>query len=150
MKLSSAVGGLAGAAALSLIDQGMHNIDKQAPALDLLSRNAVARIAKPRLPVLKSGFPLALGGALVSNSLYFAMAKGNTTSQTLLRGALLGLGAGVGAVVIPQRLATSNSAPVNPPMKKILTVAWYVIGGLVAAATINLLESRERTTLKTA
>lgn len=144
MKLSTAVGGLAGAAALSLIDQGMHNIDKHAPALDLLSRNAVAKIAKPRLPVLKSGFPLALGGDLVSNSLYFAMAKGNTAQQTLLRGALLGLGAGVGAVVIPQRLVTGSSSPVNPPMKKkILTVAWYVIGGLVAAATINLLESRE-------
>lgn len=142
---------MAGACALSLIDQGARNIDRYAAPLDLLSRNAVARIAKPKLPVLKSGFPLALGGDLVSNSLYFAMAKGNTSQQTLLRGALLGLGAGVGAVVIPQRLATGSTSPANPPMKtKVLTVAWYVIGGLIAAATINMLEGRERKTLKAA
>jgi hypothetical protein len=139
MELRNAVGGLAGACALTLINQGVAKFDKNAPRLDLLGMNAVAKFAKPKLPVVNSLFPIALGGDLVSNSLYYAMAKGDTKQSTYLRGALLGLGAGLGAITLPQRLGMASGAVSRKPRTKVMTVAWYVIGGLVAAAAINLL-----------
>lgn len=140
MKLANTVGGLAGATALTLINQGASKIDREAPRLDLLGMNAVAKFVKPKLPIIDGLFPLALGGDLISNTLYYSLAKGNSKGNTLLRGALLGLGAGIGAITIPQRL-NMNSTPVTSTTKtKVLTVAWYVLGGLVAAATINLLD----------
>jgi hypothetical protein len=145
MNISTTIGGLAGATALTLINESVSKIDRGAPRLDLLGMNAVAKVVKPSLPILNTRFfPLALGGDLISNSLYFSLAKGTTKQNTYLRGALLGLGAGVGAITIPQRLGINN-APVTATTKtKILTVAWYVLGGLVAAATINLLEHRSK------
>ena len=141
MKLSSAVGGLAGAAALTLINQGVSSIDKNAPRLDLLGMNAVAKVAKPKLPLVDKFFPLVLGGDVISNSLYFAMAKGKTKGQTLLRGALLGLGAGLGALTIPQKMGLSSGPVARTTKTKVMTVAWYLIGGLVAAAAINMLSA---------
>jgi hypothetical protein len=141
MKLATVIGGLAGATALTLINQGASKIDKQAPRLDLLGMNAVAKVVKPKLQISDS-FPLALGGDLISNSLYYSMAMGATKRATLIRGALLGIGAGLGAITIPQRLGINN-APVSTTTKtKVLTVAWYLLGGLVAAATINLLDRK--------
>lgn len=140
MEISSAVGGLAGACALTLINQGVANFDKDAPRLDLLGMNAVAKIAKPRLPILKNIFPLSVGGDLISNALYYSIAKGKTKEQTLLRGALLGLCAGVGAITVPQKLGMASGAVNRSRKTKVMTVAWYVIGGLVAAAAINLVD----------
>jgi hypothetical protein len=145
MKLSTTLGGIAGACALTLINQGIRKIDKSAPGSDLLRMNALAKVTKPRLqvlPVLNRIFPLALGGDMVSSSLYYAMAKGKTYEQTMLRGALLGLGAGLGAVMVP-RFATGERPGHRTTGAKLLTVAWYVIGGLVAATAINWLESKE-------
>jgi len=140
MKLSSAVGGLAGACALTLINEGVKKFDDNAPRLDLLGMNAVARVTKPKLPVVDKFFPVAIGGDIISNSLYYAMAKGKTPERTMIRGALLGLGAGVGALTLPQRMGLSSKPVTRTAKTKILTVAWYVIGGLIAAATINLID----------
>jgi hypothetical protein len=148
MKLASAVGGLAGAAALTLINQGVSKIDKNAPRLDLLGMNAVAKVTKPKLPIIDKFFPLALGGDIISNSLYFAMAKGKTKEQTLIRGALLGLGAGLGALTIPQRIGLSSGPVTRSTKTKALTVAWYIIGGIIAAATINMVD-RQSSAVKT-
>ena len=56
-----------------------------------------------------------------------------------MRGALLGLGAGLGAVVLPKTLGLNDDATTRTMKTKILTVSWYVIGGLTAALAINLL-----------
>ena len=143
MDFKNAVGGLAGACALTLINQGVAKVDKDAPRLDLLGMNAVAKFVKPKLPIANNLFPLAVGGDLISNSLYYAMAKGETHKSTYLRGALLGLGAGVGAITIPQKLGMASGAVSRKPSTKLMTVAWYIIGGLVAAAAINLLHKNE-------
>lgn len=145
MKLTAAIGGLAGACALTLINQGMAKLDRKAPRLDLLGMNAVAKFIKsPKTapPLVKSLLPMSVTGDLVSNSLYFAMASGRNKNQTLLRGLLLGLGAGMGAVALPKDGALDDTPANFTDKTKLLTIAWYVIGGLVAAAAINAMEDR--------
>lgn len=147
MKLSTALGGVAGACALTLINYAIQKIDKKAPRLDLLRMNVLAKVAKSRLPVFNRIFPLALSGDIVSNALYYTMAKGKTRQQTLLRGAILGLGAGIGAVAVTT-LPLGNPPAHRRAGEKLFTVTWYVIGGLVAASVINLLEGKEEDQLR--
>lgn len=146
MKISSAIGGLAGACALTLINQAIAKLDKRAPRLDLLGMNAVAKFFKsPKSApmVVQKLLPMAVAGDLVSNSLYYSMASGKTKRQTLIKGALLGLGAGLGAVALPRPMGL-DATPTNLTTRtQVLTIAWYVIGGLVAAAAINAMDERE-------
>ena len=59
-----------------------------------------------------------------------------------MRGSLLGLGAGIGAVALAKPLGLDERAAHASAKTKAMTVAWYVIGGLVAAAVINLLDKK--------
>lgn len=147
MNLASVVGGLAGAGALTLLNQTAKHVDKDAPRLDLLGMNAVAKLMKgasikPPAAVEKI-MPISMAGDLISNSLYFAMAQAPTREKTYLRGAVLGLAAGIGAVALAKPLGIDPQISTQPVKTKALTVAWYVVGGLVAAAAINLITKRE-------
>lgn len=146
MNVKSTIGGLAGACTLTLLNESVKKLDKDAPRMDLLGMNAVARLVKGNNILAQTAgklFPVALAGDLVSNSLYYSMADSGDRKSTLIRGALLGLGAGLGAVILPKSLGLNEEATTRTMKTKILTVTWYVIGGLVAAAAINLLEKKK-------
>ena len=146
MNIKSTIGGLAGACALTILNESVKKLDKDAPRMDLLGMNAVARLMKGNsLLALTAGklFPVALAGDLVSNSLYYSMADSGDRKKTLIRGGLLGLGAGLGAVVLPRTLGLNEDATTRTLKTKVLTVTWYVLGGLVAAAAINLMDKKK-------
>jgi hypothetical protein len=143
MKLSSAIGGFAGACALTLINEAIKKFDPKAPRLDLLGSNAVAKFIKgPGLApqFVQNLLPLAVTGDLISNTLYYSLASGKDKNRTLMRGALLGIGAGLGAVVLPKSVGLDESATNRTGRTKLMTIMYYVIGGLVAAAAINAVE----------
>jgi hypothetical protein len=146
MNVKSTIGGLAGACALTLLNESVKKLDKDAPRMDLLGMNAVARIMKGNNILTQTAgklFPVALAGDLVSNSLYYSMADTTSKKNTLIRGALLGLGAGLGAVVLPKTLGLNDDATTRTMKTKVLTVTWYLIGGLVAATALNLLDKNK-------
>jgi len=146
MSVKSTLGGLAGACALTLLNESVKRLDKDAPRMDLLGMNAVARLMKGNNILSQTTsrlFPVALAGDLVTNSLYYSMADAENKKSTLIRGSLLGLAAGMGAVVLPKSLGLNDEATTRTLKTKVLTVTWYVIGGLVAAAVINLLDKKK-------
>src|SRR5690606_34603284 len=151
MNLKAVVGGLAGACALTLINEGVSRVDKNAPRLDLLGMNAVAKLVKtpPTTPdFVKKAFPISIAGDLVSNSFYYALAGAPTKQRTLIRGALLGLGAGIGAVALPKRLGLDEQPTNLTTRTQVMTVFYYVLGGLIAAATINAIDNKEHQILR--
>lgn len=145
MNIKSTIGGLAGACALTVLNESVKKLDKDAPRMDLLGMNAVARLMKGNNVLSQTAgklFPVAMAGDLVSNSLYYSMADSGDRKNTLIRGTLLGLGAGLGAVLLPKTLGLNDAATTRTMKTKVLTVTWYLIGGLVAAAAINLLDQK--------
>ncbi|MDQ2656989.1 MAG: hypothetical protein M3Y60_06175, partial [Bacteroidota bacterium] len=145
MNIKSTIGGLAGACTLTLLNESVKRLDKDAPRMDLLGMNAVARLMKGNNILTQTAdklLPVALAGDLISNSLYYSMADTDDEKNTLIRGALLGLGAGLGAVVLPKSLGLNEDATTRTLKTKILTVTWYVIGGLAAAAAMNLMNNK--------
>ena len=145
MNMKSTLGGLAGACTLTLLNESIKKIDKDAPRMDLLGMNAVARLMKGNNILTQTAdklFPVALAGDLVSNSLYYSMADAGNRKKTLIRGSLLGLGAGLGAVMLPKSLGLNDEATTRTFKTKVLTITWYVLGGLAAAAAINFLDRK--------
>lgn len=146
MKLAAAVGGFAGACALTLINQVISKFDKKAPRLDLLGMNAVAKFVKSPQgapDIVQKLLPMSVAGDLVSNTLYYGLAGGGSKQKTLIKGALLGLGAGLGAVALPKPMGLDETPTNLTPKTQALTVIYYVLGGLVAAATINAIQENE-------
>jgi hypothetical protein len=145
MKASSTLGGLAGALALTLLNEGVKKIDKNAPRLDLLGQNALAKLMKGNEMLPKAAekfFPLA--GDLLTNSLFYGMSRGKTTGNTFVRGILLGLTAGIGAVTLPKHLGLEEKPTSKNVENALMTVAWYVVGGLVAAAVISAIDKGQK------
>jgi hypothetical protein len=151
MNLTTALGGLAGAGTLTLLNQTSKKFDKDAPRLDVLGMNAVAKLVKGsglKNALLNRGklMPVSMTADLLSNSLYYAMADAGNKKKTFVRGALLGLSAGIGAVTLAKPLGLDARIGEAPVRTKVMTIAWYLAGGLAAAAVINLLKSSKRDT----
>ncbi|GAB2797164.1 hypothetical protein GCM10027275_48230 [Rhabdobacter roseus] len=146
MNTTAAVGGgIAGAVALNVLHELYRHRDPDAPRIDLIGEEALEKSLKKINVEPPSGqtlYNLTLAGDLVSNATYYSLIGADKDKNLLLRGALFGLAAGVGAVLLPQPLGL-DEAPSNRTSKtQVLTVAWYLVGGLVAAAVTQLLRDK--------
>lgn len=143
----STIGGAAGAAVLTLVHETGRHLFDDAPRLDVLGERAIAA-ARAGLGVGTSDRSTlhhnALVGDLVANAMYYAMVGTGPSAQVWGRGVALGLAAGVGAITLPEPLGLEDRKRSDSPRTRALTLAYYVIGGLAAAATVNALQARQR------
>ena len=143
----SLAGGFAGACALTALHEILRKKDADAPRMDLLGMNALAvliRKAGGEPPEGNKLFGITMAGDVASNAFYYSIAGKGDPDKVWSRGLLLGLAAGAGAVLLPKPLGL-NEQPSNRTVKtKLMTVALYTTGGLVAAAAISLLQHRQK------
>lgn len=142
MKASAALGGLAGAAALTVLHETVKRFDSKAPRMDLLGMMALSKLLRnlgKTPPSREKLFVYTLAGDLVSNAIYYSLAGVGAKKNALTKGAALGLAAGLGALLLPKPLHLNEAYSNRTTETKILTVAYYVIGSLVAAAIIKRL-----------
>lgn len=139
----AALTGVAGAVAVTAVHQFARRLTKSAPRMDVLGVRALTRgahLADIPLPGPATMRQAAFAGDMVCNSAYYSLAT------TWTRGVVLGLAAGVGALVLPQRLGLGDPPKSDHLSNKVMTVAWYLAGGLAAAATATCLATwREQT-----
>lgn len=136
-------GGMAGAAALNILHETVKHLDHMAPRIDLVGEEALTEIIKSagaEPPKGNSLYAATLAGDILSNTLYYSLIGVGKKRNLLLRGAGYGLAAGVGALVLTKPLGLSDAPVTRSNKTKALTVAWYFIGGLVAAMTIKSLK----------
>lgn len=142
----SVISGIAGAVALTAVHQAAKMMTDAAPRMDVVGMRALARgtgrsgMADEAADVdetRNSGlYKAALAGDLLANSAYYSLAT------TWTRGAAMGIAAGICALVLPQRLGLGEPPNSDLLSNKIMTVAWYVVGGLTAACTAQCLAER--------
>ena len=140
--LNNIIGGFAGAAALNIVHQTLKKFIDEAPRVDVVGEQALNKGLK-RLGAkpLKGDvlFLSTLAADVVSNTLYYSMIGAGTRKNLLPRGIAYGLAAGVGALVLTKPLGL-NDRPVSKSTEtKLLTVGYYLLGGVVAALTIKAL-----------
>lgn len=144
MSLSRALGsGLAGAIALTLLHESARRMIPEAPRMDLLGMRAIARTlraADQEPPPPDQLHPMSLAADLLSNSLYYSLIGAVGGHFVWLWGALLGLLAGIGGVVLPPLLGLGSKPSARTPATALMTVAWYTVGGLIAAAAYRKMQ----------
>lgn len=137
----SLISGVAGALTLTTVHQAARAITDAAPRMDVLGMRALRRgghAAGYDTPSEASNalYGAALAGDLLFNSAYYSLAT------TWMRGTVLGLLAGVGALTLPPRLGLGDPPKSELLANKVMTVAWYTLGGLAAACTAHWLGER--------
>lgn len=136
--------GAAGASVLTAVHQTARRLTDEAPRMDVLGMRALSRLfraAGQSPPPHSRLYRATLAGDLVSNTLYYSLVGVGESDGAWKRGALLGLGAGLGAVVLPPFLGLGSAPSRRTPATAAMTVAWYTLGGLAAAGAARLLRS---------
>ncbi|MBD0368349.1 MAG: hypothetical protein ICV51_09305 [Flavisolibacter sp.] len=136
-------GGLAGALALTLLHEVFRKIDPKAPRMDLLGMNAISKTLRKAgisPPPRTKLFYITMAGDIISNALYYSMAIRGRKKMDIVRGLLLGSGAGLGALLLPKPLQLNKAYTNRTTKTKVLTIALYIIGGVVAASVASYLE----------
>jgi hypothetical protein len=148
MKATQVMGsGLAGALALTLLHETARRFIPQAPRMDILGMRAITktmRKADAEPPHGNKLYWLAMAGDVISNAAYYSLTASENSKNVWLKGAMLGLGAGLGAVTLPGPLGLGTLPSARTNTTKIMTVAWYLAGGLATAAAFQLLNKASR------
>lgn len=145
MKLKrNLVGGLIGALALNILHETVRRFDADAPRIELVGEEALSKTIKKAGLQPPSGEPLyfvTMAADVFSNSIYYSLIGLGKNKNLLSNGLACGVAAGVGAVLLTKPLGL-NDAPVNRKARtKIMTVAYYAFGGLVAAGFMKACSS---------
>jgi hypothetical protein len=134
--------GAAGALAVTSVHETARRLSRKAPRMDAYGRRGLAKIYGWFGKVPPFGKRLhrqALGGELLSNSLYYGLLALLPGRRPVVRGTVLGALAGLGGLVLPQRMRLGRWPSQAFTERKIMTVAWYAFGGLVAGLACRAL-----------
>src|SRR5918994_661153 len=138
--------GVAGALVLTGLHEAARRLLSHAPRMDVIGERALSRSLAAlgqRSPRGRQLFRATLAGELLSNTLYYSIVGAAARSRALPTGLLIGLAAGLGAVLLPPRLGLGHPPGEKAPLTPLLTIAWYTAGGLAAAAVTRLLDDSE-------
>jgi len=138
--LSSLIGGIAGAVTLNILHQAVKQFDHDAPRVDLVGEEALSKGMESMgftPPTGNALFIATLTGDILSNALYYTAIGFGKKKNLLLRGTVIGAAAGLGALTLTEPLGLSDAPITRTDKTKVMTVAWYTIGGLVSAAVMK-------------
>jgi hypothetical protein len=136
--------GTVGAATLTTIHQLARTVSDDAPRMDVVGGRAVVKTieaAGGTVPSLAAVDRIALAGDLFCNSAYYSLVACGRDAHVWRRAVALGLAAGIGALVLPQRIGLGEPPRSYRPANQIMTVAWYLLGALAAAAAAKPLRT---------
>lgn len=139
-------GGLAGTLTVASLHEAFRRISPDAPRMDVLDMDLIRKGLKKinkEAPADGTLQRAAVSGELVCDTAYYGLVGMGGRKGAWLRGALLGLFAGVTAVVLPKPLGLPEDPSNKTLATKLMTVGLYLAGGLAAAAMTQLVDSRE-------
>lgn len=140
-------GGVAGAAAITLLHETIKKVVPEAPRMDLLGMQATAKglkgIGAPT-PSERKLYAATLTGDLLSNAIFYSFAGIGKKENALTRGAVLGLAAGLGAVLLPKPMGLNQRHSSRTTETQLMTVGLYVLGGVLAAGVMKWLDHKKK------
>ena len=143
--LKAVASGAAGAVALNLVHETARQLVPEAPRVQRVAMRAIARplrLVGRKPPDERTRYGMAMAGDLVGNTLYYSLVGLGGSRHQWARGAALGLVGGLMAVALPGPLGLGSGPVARSPARQAMTVGWYIIGGLAAAAAYRSLVER--------
>jgi hypothetical protein len=132
----AAVAGLVGATALTTVHQLARRWSENAPRMDVVAMRGIEKTSAATgtdVPSPSRLYRWALAGDMVANTAYYSLVACGRQPHVWRRGLSLGLAAGAGALTLPRALGLGDPPRSDRIENQIMTVAWYLIGGLAAA-----------------
>lgn len=143
--LPSLGSGLIGAVALTVLHETVRRFIPEAPRADILGMRAIKKVmesADAEPPADDELHDWALGGDVLSNTLYYSLIGLSKPENAMLTGAALGLAAGIGAVILPGPMGLGTAPTKRTEATVAMTIGWYLAGGLVTAGVYRWLKRR--------
>lgn len=134
----AAAAGAVGALTTTLLHEITRRLLPDAPRVDLLGMQALARglqAAGLASPGVRPLYALTLAGDLVSNTAYFSLVGAGPRDKAAAVGLALGVVAGLGAAYLPPYIGLNAELTARTPTTTALTAALYTAGGLAAGLT---------------
>jgi hypothetical protein len=148
MKVSAAIaGGLAGTLTVASLHEALRRLTPDAPRMDILDMDLIRKGLKSihkEVPEEKELQRWAVGGELIADTAYYSLTGLGGKKGVWVRGTLLGLFAGITAVVLPKPLGLPEEWSNKTLGTQLMTVGLYLAGGLVAAAVTQLVENAQK------
>lgn len=144
MNLAKAIeGGVVGASTLTLLQEAIHKFDRNGTPGNLVLKPGILRKIKK---YEKKGKPtgklyIDLAGQLLAAVSYFGLSGLGKKRNAVLRGGLLGLGAGVVTAFLSNQGDESEQMDVK---KFAITVSSYAGAGMLAGAAVKKLQSKKK------
>jgi hypothetical protein len=139
-KIIALLGGFTGAITVTALHQALkYTVPDLAPRMDLLGMEAMKKVRQRihlPIPSEEELYEQTFVGDIIANTLYYSLAGGNAAD---LKGTILGIVAGIGAVQLPAKLHLTPAHSSRTKATEYLAMAIYIAGGLAAAATIGSL-----------
>jgi len=130
---NAAAAGAAGALTTNLLHELTRRSFSDAPRVDLLGMQALAKtldIAGAPVPKGRALYRATIAADLLSNGVYFTAVA--PWRNPVLAGVVLGAAAGLGAVVLPEPMGLSPEPTSRTPQTSIVTALLYTAGGIAA------------------
>ena len=147
MKVSAALaGGLAGTLTVASLHEALKRVTHDAPRMDLLNIELIRKGFKSmnkEVPKKDELERWAVGGELLCDTAYYGLAGMGGKKGVWLRGALLGLVAGVTAVVLPRPLGLPEEPSNKTTATQLMTIGLYLMGGLATSAITELVDNAQ-------
>jgi hypothetical protein len=139
---------LLGAAAVTILNEGVRRITTNAPRLEKLGMEAAEKsldAVGAQVPSRKGLYWGTMVADLISNALYYSIISlsGKSKARRWTLGTGLGVAAGLGAILLPAPLELDSSTTSRTGKTKALTIAWYLGGALLATAIVSMLSDKE-------
>lgn len=144
--LKALISGFAGACAVTLMNETARQFIKDAPRLDVLGKRAIA------FPMMKANvdpppnrelYWITLASDIATNTLYYSLVGLGDKKNAFRNGMFLGTAAGIGAVALTEPLGLGDEPVNRTSQTELMTVAWYLIGGLAASVVYQTISESE-------
>ena len=133
--------GTVGAVALTAVHQLARRVTDNAPRMDVVGRRALEKgmtVAGAQPPEGQKLQNLALAGDLFANSAYYSLIACGREPHVWRRATALGLAAGACALLLPRQIGLGDPPRSTNAANQVMTVAWYLLGGLATAAATKI------------
>jgi hypothetical protein len=148
MKVSSGLaGGLAGTVTVASIHEALRRVTPDAPRMDILDMELIRKGLKSlnkEVPGEDQLQRLGVGAEVFCDTAYYGLTAVGGKKGVWLRGVLLGLVAGVTAVILPKPLGLPEEPSNKTAGTQLMTIGLYLMGGLVAAAITQLVDNAQK------
>lgn len=141
-KIKNLAAGLAGAAALNILHEGLKKTSPDMPRVDLLGEEALQKTIRyfgGKIEDDKTLYQATLASDVIGNMLYYSLIGGNP-KFLWQKVAVIGLSAGIGAVTLPQPMGLDPEPVAKNNQVKLLTVGYYLAGAVVTGLVLKLLK----------